>query len=131
MPALFLLFMMLAFLVSPSPSLAIMPPHITGSVPESGGVLTADTVLLQGYTLYRPEQDQLELLDATSGEPAAWEVAGLTCRDEGDWEKAQTDDGAIQFNCDLAIRLLDPVPGHAYTLTFLDWTIGFTYSPGD
>ena len=121
--------LILGMLMLSNPALALMPPHITGSTPAQGGVLSTDTVTLNGYTLFRPEPDQLTLVDLTTGQDASWEIVDLTCEDEGDWERAQTDDGAIQFRCVLLIRLLRPEPGHEYELWFLDTGIRFTYAP--
>ena len=121
--------MALLFLIAPFPAQAVMPPHLTGSVPESAGVLTSDTILLEGYTLFRPGPGHLTMLDTTSGTPAPWEVLDLSCQGEGDPVQAETDDGAIQSYCTLSIRLMDPIPGHTYQLDFLDWTITFTYFP--
>ena len=121
--------LLLGLLLWPHPSPALMPPHLTGSVPEAGGVLATDTMRLDGYTLFKPEPNQLTLTDLTTGQAAGWEVTEVNCEDEGDWERAQTDDGAIQFRCALFLRLTAPMAGHEYELLFLDTPIRFTYAP--
>lgn len=126
----FITFLALALLLA-APARALMPPHLTGSMPEDGGVLVGDIVLLEGYTLYLPEPGQLVVTDLASGQEVPWETADLSCQDEGDWERAQTDDGAIQFRCELRIRLLAPEIGREYELRFLDRVIRFTCQPGD
>ncbi|THB71708.1 MAG: hypothetical protein D6E12_00775 [Desulfovibrio sp.] len=128
MQAIAILVFILAALLS-SPALALMPPHITDSTPEHGGTLTTDIITLEGYSLFSPESGRLTIVDLTTGQDAAWEIKDLTCEDEGDWERAETEDGAIQFRCELLIRLLQPEPGHEYELWFLDTGVRFTYAP--
>lgn len=122
------LFTVLLLLIVPFKALALMPPHLTGSTPGDGQTLTTDTMVLHGYTLYEPGQEEIVITDTTTGVSLAWELVKLECESEGDMSKADMP-GAIQQRCDLTIKFTGLESGHAYELTFLETVIHFEYQP--
>lgn len=103
---------------------ALMPPHVTETVPQAGGILQGDTVFIYGYTLTFANIGLTTVHDLTSNEhvPIATQIS---CVEEGEGDMA----GAAQLYCTLMVKLNQLCPGHEYRLTldpYLETTIHFT-----
>lgn len=117
------------FVLAPALARAVMPPHIFATTPEDGGVLQSDTVVMEGYTLYQPGENELTITDLATGQAMKW-TADVQCQTEGDMERAETEDGAIQSRCTMSVTIRELAPGHEYELSFLETIFSFTYAPG-
>jgi len=109
------------------PAAALMPPHISSSDPQDGGVLEGDTLVFHGYSLAFGEE--VKVADA-AGEPVQV-TQQLTCTGEGDCCEADRRDedlrvGCCQQRCELRVTLSGVVPGATYRATVLGATLVFT-----
>ena len=102
---------------------ALMPPHITRTVPEDGGVLKGNTVILYGYTLASADLNEITVTDLSTKEtiPIKTDLRYT-------WEGKGRQPGARQQFCTLKIMLEKVTPGHVYEISFLETTIRFTVS---
>jgi hypothetical protein len=103
---------------------ALMPPHISSSVPKDGGVLNGNTVLIEGYSLkYAPlkdlvvmDMDTNEKIDADTDLKCSW-IDNCGEKDEV---------GCEQQKCELKVTIKKVISGHKYKLILGEDTIEFT-----
>ncbi len=115
-----------AFLVVLVPvlGLALMPPHVTKTVPGDGGVLEGDVVLIEGFSLkYANIEKRLKIV-ASTGKVVPFSHA-LACRSVGECDD-DSKPGACQQKCELKVTLKDVPSGTRMTLTFLKTKITFS-----
>ena len=105
-------------------AMALMPPHVSGTIPENNGLLQGDTFVLHGYTLDYAQTESLEVIDLASGRTAPIKK-DLKCQ----WEGEGDCPGCRQQACTMTIKLLSPEPGHTYEFRFLDENYRFTVAP--
>ena len=107
--------------VFPSAARALMPPHVTGTVPEDGGILKGATVIIKGYSLQHAPEEPV-VTDLTTGEKVPL-VTTVTCKERGDPDGPP---GSLQFYCTQKVTLFDVIPDHRYELKYLETTVRFT-----
>ena len=105
-----------------STAAALMPPHITRTVPESGGVLAEPLVEIHGYTLGLAGPDDLKVVDLNTGQTVAVDP-DMDCQ----WEGEGDCPGCKQERCVLRVRLLRACSGHEYEIEYLEQKLRFTY----
>ena len=105
------------------PAVALMPPHVTKTVPADGGVLYGNTIEIHGYSLNYAGSKPQVFIDGRD-EPLAV-TTRLDCRGEGEGARP----GSRQVRCVLYVTMAEVVPGLAYRLSFLRTEIGFTGGP--
>ena len=111
------------FICLASTSLALMPPHVTGTNIK-GGVLDGNRLVIDGYSLgYADFKTEFSLSQVKTGNKVRHERK-LTCKMEGD---CKTDrDGSCQERCKLAITLKGVQSGAALELRFLELKTTFS-----
>jgi hypothetical protein len=99
---------------------AVMPPHINGSIPESGGELLGDTLWFYGYSLSYGNLENLRLIDKTADRDVTFS-SELNCETEGRGDAP----GCQQSKCMLAITLNETIATHEYEVIFEETHIDF------
>jgi hypothetical protein len=92
---------------------AMMPPHVTHTLPNDGAELAGDTIEVHGWTFAQFDDEPITVTgpDGTS--------APFTSAFEGGWRGEGEQPGAQQLRSILRIRLTTPEPG-PYRVRFLD-----------
>ena len=109
------LFVALTFVASTS--LALMPPHVTGTNVKNG-VLDGKTLIIRGYTLgYSELKKDLSITRTDDGQVVKFKHE-LTCKQEGDCRRGPP--GSCQERCELKVTLVGAKHGLTYTVTYLD-----------
>lgn len=116
--------LIIAGLFTAGAAMALMPPHVSGTVPENNGMLAGDTFVLHGYSLEYAPTETLQVIDLTSGQAAPIR-RDMQCK----WEGEGDCPGCRQQACTMTIKLLSPSPGHTYEFRFLDENYRFTVAP--
>ncbi len=119
MPHLFFITLFLCF--AAASAYALMPPHITETVPEDSGILAGDTVIFYGYTLSGMDLSEIKVTDLT-----AQESVPVKTHLSYEWEGKGNQPGAQQQFCTLKITLEKITPGHQYEVSVLETKITFT-----
>jgi hypothetical protein len=106
-----------------SEALALMPPHVSSTVPGDGGTLQGDTVVFHGYSLEYAD-DAVSIIDLATERPVQ-HAAALDCQWEGHDPPGHV--GGTQLRCELKLTLEGLEPGHRYRASYLDTTIEFEW----
>jgi|ETNmetMinimDraft_15_1059895.scaffolds.fasta_scaffold26493_2 hypothetical protein len=99
-----------------------MPPHIDETVPEHGGVLADDTVILRGYSL---EYADLAELDAHCLTTERGVVSHTVRNCEWVGSDLAGHVGGTQQRCELRVTLEGLTGGNRYRISFLDTVVEF------
>jgi hypothetical protein len=119
-----LIIMIAAGIMAAGSVIALMPPHVDGTVPDNHGIIKGDTVVLHGYSLGYAATEKVQVLDVATGKFTPIR-RNLECR----WEGEGDCPGCRQQACTFTIKLLAPVPGHTYEFRFLEETYRYTVGP--
>ena len=100
--------------------LALMPPHLSGSDPEDGGILKGNTVIIYGYSLGYASFKGLKVKDTTTGKKVTF-TKELDCKDINKCKGRKNSDmpGCWQEKCQLKIKINKVISGHSYEVHFL------------
>jgi hypothetical protein len=99
---------------------AVMPPHLTGSEPEEGGILDGSTITFQGFSLNYADLKELKITDLDTGKAVPFST-DLACKLVGEGLKEKDPPpGSVQRSCTLDVNLSQVIAGHHYRVQFLD-----------
>ena len=104
-------------------SVALMPPHVTGTNIKDG-VLEGSKLVVDGYSLgYTDFKTQFSLVHAKTGKAVTSE-RDVACKMEGDCKRDRP--GSCQERCTVTIRLKDVKADERLELKFLDFKATIT-----
>ena len=111
-----------SFTLMTGASLAIMPPHTTGTNIEKG-TLRGTQLVIDGYSLnYTDVEKDVSIVNVATGK--AVKVTGETaCRGEGDCDGGPP--GSCQQRCTLTVTIKGAKAGDKLKLKFLDLQVSF------
>ena len=112
--------MLVSVLVLPVAVFALMPPHMTGSVPPEGGTLTSPKITIKGYSLKYAGQ-ALSVWDVTANRRIEVDP-DLDCKVVGQGDCP----GCKQQRCTMTIVLPRICPGHRYEVRLDNQIYGYT-----
>lgn len=115
----------LSILLIPAFAAALMPPHVTDTIPAQGGRLEGAVLEIRGYSLeYTDLKKELRVIDLDSKKAMPIEPK-LSC----EWKGKGDMPGARQQYCILKVKIIGLVPGKEYELQFLDVSVKFISAP--
>jgi hypothetical protein len=110
-----------AILFAPE-ALALMPPHVSHTVPAPGEPLQGDTIVFHGYSLEYADDADVSVIDLATERPVAFSTV-LDCAWEGHDPPGHV--GGTQLRCELKVTLTGLEPGHRYRATYMDTALEF------
>ncbi len=111
-------------LVAPE-ALALMPPHVSHTVPAHGETLVGATVVFHGYSLEYAEDSDVKVIDLATEQPVRLDTE-LDCSWEGHDPPGHV--GGTQLRCELKVTLKGLEAGHRYRASYMDTTIEFDWA---
>jgi len=117
---LYIYFILLISIVFVQNLYALMPPHVTGSLPENGGVISGNTLEIYGYSLTYSDIGDYQIIDLTTNGPVET-TSELSC----EWVGEGDCPGCKQQSCVFLIILQQTLQGHEYKVTFSDSNLDF------
>ncbi len=104
-------------------ALALMPPHVSHTVPANGETLEGDTIVFHGYSLEYADTSDVTVVNISTSEPVELSTA-LDCQWEGDDPPGHV--GGTQLRCELKVTLQGLQAGHRYKASYMDTELEFT-----
>ncbi len=106
-------------------ALALMPPHVSHTVPAQGEDLHGDTLVFHGYSLEYAESTDVIVLDLATSKPVEHSTE-LNCHWEGHDPPGHV--GGTQQQCELMVTLKGLEAGHRYKATYMDTELEFGWA---
>jgi hypothetical protein len=104
---------------------ALMPPHVSHTVPAQGEDLLGETVVFHGFSLEYAESTDVTVLDLTTSKPVEHSTE-LNCHWEGHDPPGHV--GGTQQQCELMVTLKGLELEHRYKAVYMDTELEFGWA---
>ncbi len=106
-------------------ALALMPPHVSHTVPASGETLQGDTIVFHGYSLEYAESTDVVVVDLATSKSVEHST-DLNCHWEGHDPPGHV--GGTQQQCELMVTLEGLEVGRRYKAVYMDTELEFDWA---